>query len=61
MYMSIYIEEERSYNPFLRTSERSVIEAVSVGSEIEDGVSDETRAKILKEIRTMKDNYKYNL
>lgn len=55
------IEEERSYNPFLRTSERSVIEAVSVGSEIEDGVSDETRAKILKEIRTMKDNYKYNL
>lgn len=55
------MEEERSYNPFLRTSERSVIEAVSVGSEIEDGVSDETRAKILKEIRTMKDNYKYNL
>lgn len=42
-------------------SERSVIEVVSVGSEIEDGVLDEIRVKILKEIRIMKDNYKYKL
>lgn len=42
-------------------SERSVIEVVGIGSEIEDGVLDEIRVKILKEIRIMKDNYKYNL
>lgn len=54
------IEEERSYNPFLRTAEPGILEAVKV-TEFEQPVSDETRAKILREIRTLKDSYKYKL
>ncbi|XP_078311682.1 putative thioesterase PNKD [Crassostrea virginica] len=57
------IEEEIRYNPFLRTSEPDIIQAVSTRGQLvfNSEITDETRAKILREIRYRKDTYKYKL
>lgn len=54
------IEEERAYNPFLRSGKESVLRSLGI---IGDGEfqlpSDEIRAKALTELRERKDQFKY--
>lgn len=56
------IEEELSYNPFLRTREQSILEAAGAMFEGEFKVPDDmARAQALFEIRQLKDKFKYKL
>ncbi|RUS91802.1 hypothetical protein EGW08_000373 [Elysia chlorotica] len=56
------IEEEKSYNPFMRTAEESILRSLGI---VEDGEfqqpSNEIRAKALMELRERKDQFKYKL
>ncbi|XP_063407069.1 probable hydrolase PNKD [Mytilus trossulus] len=54
--------EELTYNPFLRTKERTIMVAAGALFEGEYKVpDDESRAQALFELRQMKDKYKYKL
>ena len=56
------IEEERAYNPFMRTSEESILRSVGIVGEGEfQQPSNEIRARALLEIRERKDQFKYKL
>ncbi|XP_064647655.1 probable hydrolase PNKD [Lineus longissimus] len=54
------IGEERSYNPFLRTDKDSLLNQVGMTSEFEAD-PEGTRPKVLFELRTRKDKFKYKL
>ncbi|KAJ8313720.1 hypothetical protein KUTeg_008281, partial [Tegillarca granosa] len=54
------MEEELSYNPFLRTSQESVLKSLGmVNTETFQTPDDRSRSQALAEIRHQKDNYKY--
>lgn len=57
------MKEELSYNPFLRTTEESILAAAGMitGGERTEFVTpgDDVRARALKEIRERKDKFKY--
>lgn len=56
------IKEELSYNPFLRTKEQTVLDAVGALYEGDFKVPDDlTRAQALFELRQLKDKFKYKL
>ncbi|KAJ8313726.1 hypothetical protein KUTeg_008287, partial [Tegillarca granosa] len=56
------MEEELSYNPFLRTSQESVLKSLGmVNTETFQTPDDRSRSQALAEIRHQKDNYKYKL
>ncbi|KAL5007657.1 hypothetical protein ScPMuIL_016463 [Solemya velum] len=56
------INEEKSYNPFLRTAEESILKALGhVHMKDFERPSDAVRAKALLEIRERKDQFKYKL
>ncbi|KAH3706182.1 probable hydrolase PNKD [Dreissena polymorpha] len=57
------VAEELLYNPFLRTSQASILKVVALTTEDEEEKlgppSDETRALVLAELREQKDAFKY--
>ncbi|KAK3108599.1 hypothetical protein FSP39_011695 [Pinctada imbricata] len=56
------LEEELSFNPFLRTKEESVLRAVGMVTDSNfQTPSNDVRARALAEIRARKDSYKYKL
>ena len=56
------IKEELAYNPFLRTRERTILEAAGAMFEGDFKVpDDDARAQALYEIRQLKDKFKYKL
>ncbi|XP_038045052.1 probable hydrolase PNKD [Patiria miniata] len=54
------VSEERSYNPFLRTSSPSLLQALGI-EDMSDANVAANRAKILSELRARKDKYFYKL
>ncbi|XP_033639569.1 probable hydrolase PNKD [Asterias rubens] len=58
------VSEERSYNPFLRASSSSLVQALRKDEGSDHGLDvdkEENRASILKELRNRKDKYFYKL
>ncbi|GFO21327.1 hydroxyacylglutathione hydrolase [Plakobranchus ocellatus] len=56
------IEEERAYNPFLRTSEESILRSIGIVGDGEfSQPTNEIRARALMEIRERKDKFNYKL
>ncbi len=51
--------EEKTYNPFLRVTEKAIIAAV--GLKAEDYPINILRQQVLQELRAQKDKYKYRL
>ncbi len=54
------LAEEKTYNPFLRTNEDSLLKAMAV-EKPKGPPSTELRAQTLSEIRARKDKFKYKL
>ncbi|KAK6166056.1 hypothetical protein SNE40_022837 [Patella caerulea] len=56
------IREEKSYNPFLRTGEKSVLQSIGMVTSSETTeITDTIRASALAEVRERKDQFKYKL